>query len=337
MRKSEWREQYPAQPAHFHAKVLTTLQQLPEKPASYTGRKRIVTLITGIFVLLSVSAAIASGLSWPWQMTNQFQSEPLLQEQLTEQGMAVVDAQSVTDQNVTISFTGKVEDDNFIYLLFHVVAPDYVLDENYTLQPNIDWSEQDHPRTIPAMTWGFVENDGPQSKGIFEMWMTKDHNEDYTDTVMQLTFTALQQHTANAGIPIDLVQGTWQFQIPLTGQTTQTFNLNQQIQLDGVDITVKRIALTPVSCTIAYDGADIRQLEQKKGLSLEQCDILPQLELTEANYQDGTVIKLGTHGGTEGFQQQNTEYEKTVLFDHVLDLQQLQSLKLGNETLLVLP
>lgn len=332
MRQSEWRAVYPQISKTFHQRVLTTLHQLPEQPVQRKNKKSMVAVITAMVLLSSVTAAAAGILPWPQQLLQRFDAEPEVLERMGQQGVLQAEPQIVCDQNVTVAFEGKAEDDNMIYLLFRVNAPDYALDGDSLMHFEISWSDGKE-RQFPSISWGFVdEGKGAGPEGELEIWMSKSDEEDYNDVTMQLKFVELAQSEPKAGPVHVLAQGSWVFEIPLHSQPAQMYELQQTVQMDGVAVQIARVALSPLSCAIWYNGADVRQVEQQEGVDLDHLDYLPQLEPTAILYQDGTWLNLGYgYGGSEGFEQREQLYMKKVILEKVLEVENVQAIQLGGD------
>lgn len=330
MRQSEWRAEYPQVPDTFHQRVVATLQQLPEQSVRRNNKKPAVAIITAMLLLGSVTAATAGILPWPQQLLQRFAAEPQLLEQMEQRGVLSAEPQIVSDQNVTVTFEGKAEDDNMIYLLFRVHTPDYLLDGDSYMNFEIGWSDG-RERVLPSMSWGFVdeEQEGRHEREL-EIWMSKSGQENYDDVTMLLEFVALGQSEPKAGPVHVLAQGHWAFEIPLHSQPTQFYEVQQTVQMDGVEVTVARVALSPLSCKVWYDSAGVRRLEQQEGVNLDHLDTLPQLEPTAVLYEDGTWLELGYgHGGAEGFEPQEQLYLRKVILEKVLEVEKVRALQLG--------
>lgn len=332
MRQSEWKTTYPQVSKTFHQRVLTTLSQLPEQPVRRKNKKTMVAVITAMVLFASGTAAAAGILPWPQLLLQRFDAEPKVLEQMEQNGVLLAEPQIAQDKNVTVMLEGKAEDENMIYLLFRVNAPDYALDGDSLMNFEISWSDGKQ-RTFPSMSWGFVdEGSGAGPERELEIWMSKSDEEDYNDVTMQLEFVELAQGEPKAGPVHVLVQGSWAFAVPLHSQPAQMYELQQTVQMDGVAVQVARVALTPLSCVIWYNGTDVRQLEQQEGVNLDHLDDLPQLEPTAILYSDGTWLDLGYgYGGAEGFEQQGQLYIKKVILEKVLEVEQVQAIQLGGD------
>lgn len=337
MKNEKWNCGFPDVPEHVHQSVLDTLAIIERqedkkmKKGNKMKKRTMILLAAALIVVLGTTAAAAELFKWNQKAAEIFEAEPRIQDQLVMEQIAQDGAQSVTDNGLTITAVQTIQDSRCFYALFEVTAEDtgILINEDCGLEYFMDFAGGEDP--FCAKTWSFVgrhrQEDG--NSRYFEIFGTK-HEEKEEALQMNLHFTALTGPGEKAAAGDVLIQGNWDFSLTIHPASSLAFDLNREFRIAGTDVFVKSLDLSPLTAVIIFDGEDIRDLEKKEGINIDQLDVLQSIRITGIKYQDGTVIEQdGFSSLKEGFTE-NGGYQITVRFSHVIEPERAAAVLLGD-------
>ncbi|OYP43757.1 hypothetical protein CG709_04315, partial [Lachnotalea glycerini] len=123
--------------------------------------------------------------------------------------------------------------------------------------------------------------------------------------------------------------GKWIFVFTAESNGVVTRDINQTVTIDGCEIQVTKIVLSPLSYQLYIDAEGVKELEKADDLSLDQLDILTPLIINAIKYKDGTVITEDGNEMQAGFD--DGLYYSKGRFSEVIDIDQIESILLGEK------
>lgn len=335
MRHVDWNQEYPDVPDTVHRSVLDTLsslEQQEETTMKKIAKKRILLVAAACAALLGTTAAASEIFKWNERASQVFEADEETKDELTMNQLAQEVSQSVTDQGLTITAIQTVQDKNRFYALFEVTAEDtkMKISQDYSLDYTIDLGGKED--LFCAFTWGFVAEQEDSNSRYFEIYGTKTEQSEENLT-MNLHFTALRGKPAQkAGEGEVLISGNWDFALDVHAYPMVSYTLEGEYQLSGYPVHVTSVSLSPLSMEITYDGADVRNMEAKEQVHLDQLDSLTALYPTGVRYQDGTILEEELMIPlTEGFGDNETYYRLLLPFRKIVDPNQVSEILMGED------
>lgn len=329
----DWKDAMPKETENFHDRVCEALHSLPEERRNYRVSKKRYLPIIALAVLLISSVTAFAAMKWNDRAADNFGNNKKLQEKLTEEGYSSQNIQSVTDNGITITLEQTIQDENIIYMLFKVTSDDKKLTENNVMSYEMKASNgQDFYTSTSA---GFVDEltqPDINNSREYEIWMQKNTAYDFKGAILNCNFNALQQSDGKAGSIKDLVNGQWNFSVDLSVNDSATIDLNKTLSVDGCDIVIHKIKLSPLSYTIYFDGDDVKELQKANNINIDELDITYPLIISGLEYKDATVIREDAGLMSEGINDKSGEYVITGRFSKVIDMTQIQTIILGDKT-----
>lgn len=338
MKNNKWNHDFPEVPDLVHQKVLSALADLENQEdkkmktiKTQTMKTRtLIILAAALVILLGTTAVAAELFKWNEKATDIFVADPEQQDKLVMEQVAQESGQSVTDNGLTITAIQTIQDSNCFYALFEVTAQDtgLVIDADCGLSYKMDFPGAQDP--FGYMGWGFIDSSRqePGNSRYFEIYGTK--NEESTEDLnMNLNFTALTGPGQKAMEGEALIEGNWNFSLTVHPAKPVRFDLNRKCQINGCEIYVESVELSPLTAKLVCSGADIKVLEDKEGINLEQADVLSSTMPTGVMYQDGSSLEESCTGLWERFDE-DAEYVKVIRFDRVIEPEKVSSLLLGS-------
>ncbi len=338
MRHVDWNKEYPEVPKSVHNSVLDALSRLDEqkqeeKTMKKTQKRKILLIAATLTVLIGTTAAASEIFQWNERAGQVFEADEATQNELTMDQMAQDVSQSVTDQGITITAIQTIQDKNRFYALFEVKAEDTEqrITADYSMDYTMDLGGKESP--FCALGWGFVPQDVQEVSNIryFEIYGTKNEQSEENLT-MNLNFTALRGEPAQkAGEGEILTSGQWNFALDIRTSKMLSYTIDTEYELSGESVHIASIALSPLSMEIVYDGSDIRTLEAKQNVSLDQLDELSGIYPTGVRYEDGTVIEEELMIPlSEGFEdKEETTYRLLLPFHKLITPEKVTEILIG--------
>lgn len=287
--------------------------------------KKMVAVFAMVCILSCGAVATAVGLSkWNETAANVWKADEMLQDEMSENGVAVIPDVSATDNGVTVCVEQIVTDGLSEYILFKITAPeDLELPYDFGFH---DFSvrtegteEEDVIDAISCST--LIKADAAKGK---EAKLNEEKNVIYYQMQISLaTPNALQGKTLSIAFynlarfdtkqeETELLKGTWEMDIlpevqeyamSMTKQIAQKMDLDKKASLDSV-------ILSPMNIQVEVSYADFVSLEYLngekqlyeimpaiKGVKLKdgkELEIHPWLNEYETHWDDKTDKMLGT-------------------------------------------
>lgn len=284
-------------------------------------RKKYPIVIAAVVAALCVTAAAAYVIQWNGKLAEHFHADKQQQSELVSAGAVAPVDQTVTQNGVTVTAVQTLGDKNGVYMLFDVKAP-----EGVTLSENNAFEhigiKMDGVRCSNC-SGGFIsdtdDNNSPTcavNERYFELWLNNTERTNWKGKTITLDFTNLQADKGKLDF-VTAVEGQWELSWTLSYMDeTKTFEINKAYDMNGHEVLVKSIELSPLSMTLDLGGDGLKQLVDDSDFN--QCGCLCTLSLT---MRDGTALNNVIGPGGENFT--GTSYTRTTSFDKVLDVGQV--------------
>ena len=332
MRNRNWNHEFPEVPEHVHKIVLSTLADLEDgkvKKVKQMKKGKIAILIAAIAAVLGMTVSAAEIFKWNKRAAEVFVADEAQQEELVAEQIAKEEYQTISDAGLTIRAIQTIQDNNCFYALFEVVAEDesVQITEDCSMGVLFDYQGEEDP--FCALSWGFVgeRQQAVSNSRYYEIYGTK-AEPGQEDLHMKIQFTSLNAPGAKAMDGEPVLEGKWEFLLDLHNTEPVRYEINKEYQIADCAVMVKEVELTPISVKLVCDLEDVRLLEEKEGVNLEQADSIASLFINGIRYQDGTVVE------EEGYQEltvswENGIYTKTARLSSVIDVEKVSALLLG--------
>lgn len=282
-----------------------------------TGRRKkrhigAATAAAAVIICTSITAVAAVIVNWNSIVVEEFGIDIELQDELVEQGVAPAVNAGVTDNGVTVSTEQALMDSRYIYLLLKVEAPeDIVLSDSIFFEEfelTLDGQE-------PDFSYGAgVTDDNPTDNiSYWHIWVNNvDSKSDFHDKILGIHLENLTQDAQKADAGTKLIDGQWNLDWNMVYDDAETvFDVNKE--LPELNMTVKSIALSPISIEVRYDWAKEEVLVDamdEYGKAIISYDYAEPPEAVGFRMKDGSRREVDTSGpGCMGYMDENsTEY-----------------------------
>lgn len=330
MNNNDWNNVFPEVPQIFHETVQHTLEtQIINK----TGRKknmkkRFFIVLAAVIASLGVTAAAAHVIQWNGKLAQRFGANEQQQNQLVSDGAMASVGQTVTENGLTVTALQTLGDKNGVYLLFSVKAPEGItlLDTNGL---DIDVDIEGAGRNF-GLTCGFMDNSdltaspsGAANERYYEVYLDNREKEDWNGKTITVDFANLtdaEAYDSLTGNKRVVVEGNWRLSWTLSySEQLQTFDINKTYEVNGHEVVVKSVSLSPLTMTLELDGSGLAQLVANS--DLKEAGSLCTLSLVK---KDGTTFD--SYAMKEGFS--GTSYKRMDRFYQVQDVEQVTGLQL---------
>lgn len=333
MKNRKWNHEFPEVPDSVHQTVLDTLAGLEDQEDRKVKKFRkhtVIILAAALIAVLGTTVAAAELFKWNEKAEDIFIAEPELQDKLVIEQVVQGGYQSVTDNGLTITAVQTIQDSNCFYALFEVTADDTSLEINEDCGLDYHMDYQGGEDLFSALSWGFVDGrrQEPGNSRYFEIFGTK-MEEKREDINMNLKFTALTGPGEKAMEGPVLIEGNWNFTLNVHPAEAVRFELNQEYVIGGLPVYVESVEISPLTGRIICRGEDVKKLEEKEGVNLDQLDSLKSMEITGVKYQDGTILEQAGYLYLWERLEEKGNYEKVVRFERVIEPEKAAALLLG--------
>lgn len=330
MNNNDWKNVFPEVPQSFHETVQRTLEtQILNKTGKKKGmKKRFPIVLAAVIAALGVTAAAAQVIQWNSKLAQRFGANEQQQTQLASDAAVASVDRTVADNGLTITALQTLGDKNGVYLLFSVKAP-----EGITLSDanglDIDVDIEGAGRNF-GLTCGFMNNSdltaspsGAANERYYEVYLDNREKEDWNGKTITVNFANLTDAEPNdspTGNERVVVEGNWKLSWTLSySEKMQTFDINKTYEVNGHEVVVKAVSLSPLTMTLELDGSGLAQLVDNS--DLKQAGSLCTLSLIK---KDGTTFD--SYSMKEGFS--GSSYKRMDRFYQVQDVEQITGLKL---------
>lgn len=299
-----------------------------------TGRRKkrhigAATAAAAVIICTSITAVAAVIVNWNSIVVEEFGIDIELQDELVEQGVAPAVNASVTDNGVTVSTEQALMDSRYIYLLLKVEAPeDIVLSDSIFFEEfelTLDGQE-------PNFSYGAgVTDDNPTDNiSYWHIWVNNvDSKSDFHDKILGIHLENLTQDAQKADAGTKLIDGQWNLDWNMVYDDAETvFDVNKE--LPELNMTVKSIALSPISIEVRYDWGREEVLVDamdEYGKAIISYDYAEPPEAVGFRMKDGSRQEIDISGpGCVGYMDENsTEYRWSYGMKRVVAVDEVEA------------
>ena len=293
-------------------------------------------LIAGAFCLLigtSAFAAVSSGLMDG--LRTFLQPATPEQEELLAQGAYVVD-KSDRNSNGTLEIKQVIGDSNLVYLLLEFTAPEgTVLDlDGYRFSGSLDVGQQ----TTGA---GFVKiADDNENDNHITLVMCEPTREPIAGKRAKLELSDLEG--ANKGDEYQpILSGSWSVRFPLDFEDCSvTYPIAQTIPVEGYDVTLQSISVSPLSITLRanspYTREIIQSLDEKYAPYSDDSSRWFPVTIHYADGSTETASRGVRMGSTSEMNHLSGDILDIITFDNLINDKAIESIEICG-TVIALP
>lgn len=282
----------------------------PEKKAVRRKKRglrwQIAVAVMEAMMLGTVTVGAAGFILWNPDVAERFEASEEQQKALEEQKVAVPAEAGASANGVTVSLEQYLATEKYMYLYFKITAPEDMkltqetFFENSGLLINGEEMEANYSGGIPDLS-----EDGTDNVIYWEYFVQWVDKQKISGQEMTAHFDNLLERN-EAEITKTLVEGTWDVTWNLEYEPSEeTFAVNQP--LEGTDITVKSITISPISLEVTYDLP--RKMEQIEVIDENSNKITrneyeePDIYASQYRMKDGSVEDINAGGpDSEGYQ-----------------------------------
>lgn len=307
-----------------------------------------VIAVVCLLTVSSLSVAAAVRHYWGRGMKGNLQASDVQQQQLTDNGMAVIysekedyESLKVTQNGISIVPDTVIVDERFAYLSFTISG--YSVEQGE--EPGFEEVDVTSNEVALDMYGGMYDGIIADETGtpVYEDGSAIQYLEDGSEICRyfdengnleyNITVHVADEKTSILGRTIDVsfenmgtlyktsyensMDGLWKFEIKLPSvSSAQNFELNKEIA--GTDFTINRIEISPISLMAYFETTGAPDIvEDEQGIPIVKGVVL----------RDGTRLPYLTDGGSVGYTDE-TRKEAYNLFgyDRVIDVDQVQAL-----------
>lgn len=338
MDRLNWEDVLPEVSEEFHNKVEATLEIISVEKIRIkkhmSKKARVLLVAAAIIVIGSATVSAASLFKWNQQVAKTFEANEELQNDLILKGVTEQKTASVTDNGLTINLIQTLQDKDYIYIALEVTAPKYIKlgDTNLFEENIISFDGTGVYEATSSTSSGFVaqkEGEILTNTRMYVYWIHKAPGIDLNGKNITLSLKNLQADARKLDM-YTILEGNWDLSwIMNYNDSTKYYELNRNYNLSGYDVFVDRVEVSPLSMTIYYKYADIKNMEKAEGVNFDQLDTLKPIQLFGLKNKNGTTIQMWGNGGGEGLDKKTGEYFYTTLFEKVVNVDDLEGILLG--------
>ncbi|SHI10065.1 protein of unknown function [Sporobacter termitidis DSM 10068] len=324
-----WDNVFPEVSENFHQRIADTLKNaegLPPRRKPY--KKRFLLLLAAVLAIGTLTAGAVYIARWNDRLANRFEADETQQSALVSAGTAATVEQSASANGLTVTALQTIADKNGIYVLLDIKAPagtaltDESCFEGVGLQidgvPGINtssgfWSDTE-----------LSESGGEKLPANERYYAIHAHNSNKADINGRAVTVGLTNLMTDKGkLQLEKVlDGKWELRWTLSApDTSRKFDIDKVCAINGHDVTVKSLELSPISGTLTLDGKDMLAFKP----------MLDQLDEPFISYllmKDGSFFALNGMG-SGGWGDMGTDlYVRTASFDMLLKVDEVAGLVL---------
>ena len=325
---NEWENLFPKVPDVFHERTLNTLNTLNSRLKTTNRKERKMFMksktVIAIAAIIAMIGTISVGAFTLISNRNSkiaelFRADEPMQEKLVHDGILRDVNLSASDGGVTMDVLQTLADENMVYILLKLSSenPRLLECENFVnvwdalqiegYRNSFELELDEDGRKLPTPDDVFAPGGASlnilydsretitdeNGKNIHQVYYAVEiHNsekQDYNGRVITLSFSGLGAFEGKAGDFYTIIEGNWEVSWILEyGDNTRVFELNESIDVNGVEVIVKTVEVSPFSLNIVIDGDSARALQKN---ATENYDLT--YELTDG------------HGNVEGYYEDN--------------------------------
>ena len=289
MINNDWDNVFPEVPQSFHERVQCTLDThiLHKTRRKKSGKKKFPIVLAAVIASLSVTAGTAAYvIQWNSKVAEHFGANEQQQSALVSAGAVAPVDQTVTVNGLTVTALQTLGDKNGVYLMFNVKAPEGMTlsdDNGFFPKPTIEGAGH-----VSFFGSGFMPRTGgtAANERYLDLWLSNDNQEDWNGKTITIEFKVL---TAPNGTvkPDVILTGPWKLSWKLSySDKTQTFAIKKTYNVNGHNVVVDSVALSPLSMKIVLSGDGLKQLIADSDLDTAGTLISPTLTLKDGKTFD---------------------------------------------------
>ncbi len=357
MKRIDWENELPDVPEKVHASVLAAIEGLSAenrelhtggenmrednnlKRKNVWGKKKTLALVAALAAVLGTTVVGAEILHWNDRAAEEFDHPASeVQEQMTAAGVAATPQASVTDAGVTVTAVQTIQDEYRLYILLEVTSEEAVLGTGGFDEMNLAADGQGTtPDVFNNVGWSFADQVTENSTHAY-CWIDamKDHDTAWNGESVTVTLGTLSYYTeldkGNGGVA-HVVDGNWELTLPLSDASglTRTWDLDTEVMLSGVPVTVRRVELSPLTLSISYDNEDVNELVKTVYGDAEEDIFISEMLMSELLDSDGNTIEKGHDAFGERIDTERGEYIWDVGLTSVVDPEKVGAILLGED------
>lgn len=339
MKNIDWDKEFPEVPRTVHHAVLEALDNLPEKEGHNIRRMRkrsVIILVAALVAVLGTTVAAAELVRWNQKAAERFGNPPVeVQEKLLAEGVAQAQEMSVTDRGITVTAVQTVQDEQRVYILLKVAADQPIIDK-YSFFTDEELVTEDSD-AFDNIACGFTD-EGKElaltNQGYYEIDALKTINREWDEKQVKVSLQGFGYYTCDeaGNDTLHSIDGSWELELPLNdaSENTRNIELNQTVELAGVPVTVKGIALSPISLEIRFALSDVRALADAVYPGQEDY-FFPQLYVTGFIDNEGNEIPCGFKAATAHWDEEANEEIHTTGLSTAIDEKTVTAVLLGED------
>lgn len=312
--------------------TLNEIRETKRKKKSKAMRWQAAAAVMGIMLIGTVTVGAAGFFLWHPDVAERFDANEAQQQELEAQKVTVPVDASCTNQGVTVSLEQSLMTEKYMYIYFKITAPkDMKLSQNTFFQnSSLLLNGKDAEASYCGGVPDFSE-DGTDNVTYWEYFVEWTDKNDLSGQEMTARFENLIESDMAKDQDTTLVEGTWDVTWNLEySPSEQTFVLNQPIE--GEDITVKEVTISPISIEVVYDWArkEIEETIIDENGEEEICSEFADPVVFAAQYRmkDGTVQDISCGGmGSGGYvSEEDDTYVTSFGCDKVYTVEDIESI-----------
>ncbi|MDF2511311.1 MAG: hypothetical protein K0S04_1177 [Herbinix sp.] len=294
--------------------------QILKKTERRVMKIRFTIVLAAVITALGVSTAAAAYiLQWNGKLAEKFGATEQQQKKLVENGALDSPDQTVTENGVTITAIQTLGDKNGLYVLFDVKAPEGIeltkdgsgisTDVKIEGVKHVSWNAQfvlDNEKTVSPS--------GAANERYYELWLDNTEEEDWNGKTITVEFSDLRD--LNKGVNDNIsVTGKWNLSWKLSYMNQmQTYDINKTYMINGHEVIVKFVEISPLSMTLKLSGSGLEQLVANSDLNKAGglCSVSLMMKV-------GTTVEEGPRNESYS----DNTYTQVTRFGQVQDMDQL--------------
>lgn len=312
-------------PESVNSKIDVTLQKIREQnnvtpyvKRPRTWKRSVAAAAICILALSGITVTAATLSGWNPDVAKRFQADEKKQKILSDKKVTTPVEAQVENGGYIVKMEQALFSDQYMYFYFTITAP-----KGQTISNSLGFKETsllvDGEEFLDKYMGSYysgvpdiesLQTDWNSNSIHYEFWIQNSEGENLSGKTMTVRFKDM--YFGNTQDETNIVQGptgTWNVSWKMDYESSeQDFEVEQK--LDGDDITVKKITLSPISISVDYDWKRVKKTvsvinEDGTEGTMERYEE-PSVCAEALKLKDGTVEELDTSGmGEVGFVSQN--------------------------------
>lgn len=286
-----------------------------EQYSFYTFRKKRFACILIAAVLLLTTAVLAVHYGWSAALVEYL--HPTQQQMEVLEGNTQSESLSVTQNGVTLTVLQTLTDQNGVYVLYQIDAPQQI-----DLRDDFSWRDyflmvptEDNRDGVTIQT--AKETLLNRTANSFTMLLSVQSSTPLKEGTIHLFFQDIGYFANQFGFHT-VVSGTWELEYPIVySEIGKTVNVERSIEIGSGSYSLSSVYLSPLSLLLNFEG-----------------DYQIPLDSVILQYRDGHMV---TYSGEQIHFLHNMEQQKykthwSCFFPEIISLDDLESIQIGDYT-----